>query len=367
MAWYSDEQYEMIKDSREKKSIAASAFKQRTHCGRGGRVKFPSDYMNRKELNAMNGECKSYRMNDPMSWGDFVEWPNEHKITYIKLIRKRFGASDQYLAEMFGVATNLFAMYVKELGLDPMPKCGDIWDSEKFFNWRAGMKECVEEVAEDAKTPDLTKPMTWDEFKSLSDEQKKTYILGIRDQFGAPDNWIAKAFPVSQSAFWKATKDLGLGAGKGHSKGKAKGKWDREGFMRWAHMEPEQATEIVNEQFQAHVENIEVAERDVTNHLDRYMEATAAIENISVKPVVTVEEKITETVDIPVVNNTAPVTEPVAVAYEPIAFDGNPMPVIPKSGSMTFVGNRAEDILTTLKTLLGDVRVSMTVSWDCEF
>ena len=50
MAWYTDEQYEMIRDSREKKSIAASAFKQKTHCGKGGRVKFPSDYMSKKEL-----------------------------------------------------------------------------------------------------------------------------------------------------------------------------------------------------------------------------------------------------------------------------------------------------------------------------
>ena len=45
MAWYSDEQFAMIEDCREKKSTAASAFKQRTHCGKGGGVKLASDFM----------------------------------------------------------------------------------------------------------------------------------------------------------------------------------------------------------------------------------------------------------------------------------------------------------------------------------
>lgn len=55
MAWYSDEQYTMIQDSREKKSIAASAFKQRTHCGKCGGVRLPSDSMSKKELKVLYG------------------------------------------------------------------------------------------------------------------------------------------------------------------------------------------------------------------------------------------------------------------------------------------------------------------------
>lgn len=162
MAWYTDEQYAMIQDSREKKSIAASAFKQRTHCGKGGSVKFPSDYLSRKELNAMNGECKSYRMNAPMSWSEFVEWPNEHKVSYIKRIREKFGVSDQYIAEMFGVATNIFLMYLKELGLDAKIKCDENWGRQKFYAWRSGaktelVKENSEPVEETAEEPEEQK------------------------------------------------------------------------------------------------------------------------------------------------------------------------------------------------------------------
>lgn len=61
-----DEPLEMIEDSISKKRAAQSARHRRTHCGKSGSVKFPSDYMTKKELKAMNGECKSYRLNDPM-------------------------------------------------------------------------------------------------------------------------------------------------------------------------------------------------------------------------------------------------------------------------------------------------------------
>ena len=35
----------------------------------------------------MSGECKSYRLNSPMSWDEFKAMPDDIKITYIKLLR----------------------------------------------------------------------------------------------------------------------------------------------------------------------------------------------------------------------------------------------------------------------------------------
>lgn len=45
MAWYSDEEYAYRQDCKEKAITARSARYKRTHCGKGGAVKFPSDYM----------------------------------------------------------------------------------------------------------------------------------------------------------------------------------------------------------------------------------------------------------------------------------------------------------------------------------
>ena len=342
MAWYSDEQYAMIQDSREKKSVAASAFKQRTHCGKGGTVKFPSDYMSAKELRAMNGECKSYRMNDPMSWDEFVQWPNEHKVSYIKRIREKFGVDDKHVAEMFGVACNIFLMYVKELGLDAKSDCDEGWERQKFYAWRTGartdlVKEETTETTEPVKEPDLTKPMTWTEFKTLSNENKIAYIQGLRDQFNVPDSRIARMFCVAQSSFARIIGELNIGAGKGHAKGKTKSAWDKEGFQRWCEMKTEKSTD---ELFQNHVDNIEAAESDIREDL--------------------VEEAYT-------IENESEHTETKTQNPGPIAFTGNSLPVIPKSGSMTFENNFADDALQTIKTLLGNVRVNLSISWECAF
>ena len=98
-----DEKYVFFQDLKEKKTTGYSAKKQRTHCGKGGRVKFPSDYLTRKELRKMSGECTSYRLNEPMFWHDFVAMPDDIKVTYIKLIRERYAVPDACIAKMLGV------------------------------------------------------------------------------------------------------------------------------------------------------------------------------------------------------------------------------------------------------------------------
>ena len=45
-----DERYTFVSDVRDKKRTARGAFNKRTHCGKGGAVKFPSDFMSKKEI-----------------------------------------------------------------------------------------------------------------------------------------------------------------------------------------------------------------------------------------------------------------------------------------------------------------------------
>jgi len=74
MPYLPDEQWVMIKDSIDKKNIARSSHNKRSHCGKGGSVKFPSDYMTKKELKAMNGEVK-------MSIAEAVSIANEFQVS----------------------------------------------------------------------------------------------------------------------------------------------------------------------------------------------------------------------------------------------------------------------------------------------
>ena len=137
-----DEQWEMIEDSINKKRTAQSARHRRTHCGKSGSVKFPSDYMTKKELKAMNGEVKSYRLNDPMRWKEFKKLPDDIKTMYIKSIREKYDVPDQYIAEVMGVNPSTFCKTMKRLGCTLGVRIGikgNAWkESEQgiaFYKW----------------------------------------------------------------------------------------------------------------------------------------------------------------------------------------------------------------------------------------
>lgn len=117
MSYLPDEQWVMIKDSIDKKNIARSSRNKRSHCGKGGSVKFPSDYMTKKELKAMNGEVKSYRLNDPMTWNEFKKLPDDIKVAYIKNLREKYAVPNKDLAEAMGVHSGSFGKKMRDLGL----------------------------------------------------------------------------------------------------------------------------------------------------------------------------------------------------------------------------------------------------------
>ena len=145
MARLPDEQYEFVQDTREKAITARSARRTRTHCGKGGRVKLPSDYMTKKELEAMNGECVSYRMNDSITWDEFKTWPKEHQESYIKLIRKKFNAPISAISAMFGLYRNSLNKYIhdNELNVGDIKAKRYTWDRDGFLAW-CGMVKCDE-------------------------------------------------------------------------------------------------------------------------------------------------------------------------------------------------------------------------------
>ena len=142
MALLPDEQYVMISDSIEKKKIARSSHNRKTHCGKGGRVKFPSDYLSKKELKAMNGVVKSYNLNKPMTWKEFRSMPQDLQIMYIKKIRNEFGVPDIVLGKAMGICKSSFSKAMSDLNLSLGRSAGakgkqwlDSEESFKFFEY----------------------------------------------------------------------------------------------------------------------------------------------------------------------------------------------------------------------------------------
>ena len=147
-----DETYAFISDVKEKKITARSARHTRTHCGKGGRVRLPHDNLSKKELLKMNGECKSYRLNDPMAWKEFKALPDDLKITYINLLRKKFKAPGIHIAKMMGINTCSYSQEINRLGISEgkmKPGQRTPWDKEGFYAWWHGVDKLPTPVIEE--------------------------------------------------------------------------------------------------------------------------------------------------------------------------------------------------------------------------
>lgn len=337
-----DEQWAMIEDSIDKKRTAASAFKQRTHCGKGGSVKFPSDFMSKKELRAMNSEVKSYRMNAPLSWEEFKELPSDLKVSYIQSLRDKFNVPDGAIAEMFDVSLAKLTLYLKDLKLEMVHDI-DIWNKEAFLAWRSGgnpslVKE-TEPVEEVEGTKYERKAMIWKEFEGLTADQKRDYIAYLRETFKAPNTAIAESLNVCVATFRRVVSELGVGLDRSSSLGK--GHWPKEEFFAWVRgervVEDNQSTEEAP--VEATVEEI----------LEMITEAPESL------------EKAVE----PAKPETNPVAEIVPESHpEPVKpVRATPALAIPTYGELNF-DCPADQALNTLTMLLGNKRVQLHVRWD---
>jgi hypothetical protein len=73
--------------------------------------------MTDKELEALNGEVKVYKLGKPMTWGMFSEMPDDLKKEYIQKLRTAFEIPDAALAGLMGVSASAFSKHMRKLGL----------------------------------------------------------------------------------------------------------------------------------------------------------------------------------------------------------------------------------------------------------
>ena len=148
-----DEKYVFVTDVAEKKRTARGAFNKRTHNGKRGGVKFPSDYMTKKEKNKMNGECKTYTMNAPITYTEFKTYPDDLKKQYVRKLRDMFDVPDAAIAEMMSVNHKTLRALLVKLGIPGGRRGSRRADYEGFEKWRRGetlLNECVQVPVDDA-------------------------------------------------------------------------------------------------------------------------------------------------------------------------------------------------------------------------
>lgn len=133
-----DEEYIFHTDVAQKKSVARSNKYRRTHNGSRGAIKFPSDYLSKKELRKMNGEVKTYKLNEPMTWKEFKKMPDELKCSYLDAITQKFNAPKTELAKMFGVNIKTLSIEMNRLGRGKSYRGKLKWDEDAFKKWCNG-------------------------------------------------------------------------------------------------------------------------------------------------------------------------------------------------------------------------------------
>lgn len=107
-----DAEFIFHSDCAEKKKIGHSAY---SHAKSRGGVKMPSDFMTRKERNAMNGEVKTYDFSKPMKWKQFKAMSGELRREYLEYLDNNFHPSRRQIAVMFGVSEASVYAVINEL------------------------------------------------------------------------------------------------------------------------------------------------------------------------------------------------------------------------------------------------------------
>lgn len=161
--WMNDYEYDFKKDSADKKNVARSARNARTHNGKRGAVRLPSDNLTKKEIKAMSGECISYAsLKNPMSFKEFKKLPVDLRKTYLEYIDEQFDKPPYTeIGKMFGVGGNTVSMYAAECGI--VRGKGNVntkWKKNAFCAWMSGadMEAPVAPVTDEVE--DLTETVS---------------------------------------------------------------------------------------------------------------------------------------------------------------------------------------------------------------
>ena len=135
----------------DRKRTARGAFNKRTHNGKRGGVKFPSDYLSKKEKNKLNGEIKVYKMNEPITYAEFKEYPDDLKKQYVNNLREKFDVSDTAIAEMMGINKRTLNRLLNIIDASGGRRGSRKADYEGFEKWKnAHDVSCSSVFAEDS-------------------------------------------------------------------------------------------------------------------------------------------------------------------------------------------------------------------------
>lgn len=92
-----------------------------------------------------------YRLNEPMTWKEFLAMPDEYRIAYIEALRRKYNVPDKHICKMMGQQSGGFSAQMQRLRIRSARKSNTIWDKEGFYAWVNGHAQKAEPVEESCK------------------------------------------------------------------------------------------------------------------------------------------------------------------------------------------------------------------------
>lgn len=146
--WMSDEEYIYRQDIKEKKATGRGAFHKKGG-SKSKKCNFPSDYMTRKEKQALNGEVMSYNPNKFYSYAEFKQLPMEYQVKYVNSMMDKYQIGLSNISTiLFGLSkSGLYAWFSKHGQIQYLNTCKASQGMSKMFTKNAvKFKEDIEKA-----------------------------------------------------------------------------------------------------------------------------------------------------------------------------------------------------------------------------
>lgn len=110
----------ILKEDIKAKKQAGRGYRYKKNGSKSKKCRLPSDSLSKKEIEKMNGECKVYNINKPMTYKEFCAMPADIQIMYLENLRDKYGASLLDIANMMGCKYTTLTGH-KRITLDEKP------------------------------------------------------------------------------------------------------------------------------------------------------------------------------------------------------------------------------------------------------
>ena len=179
-------------DALQKKRIAAGD-RHRKRGSKSRKCSLPQDHMTPAQLRRMNGPVKTYNLNQPMRWTEFITMPEDLQKQYLTGLIATYSATNRMLGAMMGVTGATVYQRQKYLGIPPVRTRHTtvVTRAERDRVWEAFCTGATVEPVEETPAPE----------EPEKDQNRYLDLTSFNAEFTGPFNpeslasWLA-AFPI---------------------------------------------------------------------------------------------------------------------------------------------------------------------------